>query len=450
MASPKTVCFVANYTKTYLFDAVAKVLGAQGITVCWIAVNRKIRDYLTAQYGADAVLYLCRENAQQPGQPVGDFRLNELVHGDRTLCHQPPLAYDFLNNIQQPIHQFLKRHGVRLVLGEVTWAHEILIHRMVNACPDLNSEYYCPHTIRMPAGRFGFFRDEYQSVLVPVPATADAAPCDASSCIAVEKPDYLWLNDLRLQQARTWRARLSRLKRYFTMENIDPADPTLIANRWTLLKLRAAEEINRETYRVVPKAKFDDALAKRDYAFLALHKQPEASVDVIGRYYEDQYANILNVWRALPDGWLLLVKEHSNAIGDRSWWFYHKLRRLRNLVLVDETADSHEVIQRSRMVITVSGTVAYEAALMGVPSFTFAEVFFNRLPGCRKIGLEHLRAGGLGRAFQANDHQDTAPFTEWLYRHSAEGIISDPISNPSCMSARNITRVADALMALIR
>ena len=113
--------------------------------------------------------------------------------------------------------------------------------------------------------------------------------------------------------------------------------------------------------------------------------------------------NIVNVWRALPDGWLLLVKEHTNAVGDRSWCFYRRLRQLRNVVLVDEKADSHDIIRRSRAVVSVSGTMAYEAALMGIPSLTFGDVFFNRLPGCRKIGLDHLRAGGLGHLIQPTD-----------------------------------------------
>ena len=448
--SRKTVCFIANYTKTYFFDSIAKNLGTSGISVCWIVVNRKIRDFLVVNYGANAVLYLSKDNAKQTSEPVGNFRLNELVHGDRALRHIPNLAYDFLNNIQRPVYEFLKRHDVRFVFGEITWAHEILIHRLVNARQELKAEYYCPHTIRMPAGKFGFFRDEYQSELVPVPITAESLPVDVPSCITVEKPEYLAINDLKLRQAGTVGARLARLKRYFSMENIDPADPTLIVNRWLSFKLRAAEEINREIYRLVPKVSFDDNLANSDFIFLALHKQPEASIDVIGRYYEDQYLNIVNTWRALPDGWRLLVKEHSNAVGDRSWHFYHKLRRLRNVVLVDEAANSHDIIRSSRAVVTVSGTVAYEAALMGIPSLTFGNVFFNRLPGCRKISIDHLRACGLGSLIQTTDREAAAVFSEWLSEHSAAGIISDPISNPLCMSDENVKQVADAFISVIR
>ena len=443
------ICFVANYSKTFFFDEIAARLQTNGIDVCWIVVNRKLRDFLIDKYGADAVLYLSKDDAEHEREPMGDFRLNELVYGDRALRYQTRWAYPFLNNIQQPVYEFLKRHGVRFVFGEITWAHEILIHRLVTSHQELKSAYYCPHTVRMPAGRFGFFRDEYQSELVPLPTTTEGRSESNVPPVSTEKPDYLALNDLRLQQARTFDARLARLKRYFTMENIDPADPTLIANRWHSLKRSAAEEINREIYHLVPKAKFDEALASRDFVFLGLHKQPEASIDVIGRYYENQFANIVNVWRALPDGWLLLVKEHTNAVGDRSWCFYRKLRQLRNVVLVDEKADSHDIIRRSRAVVTVSGTMAYEAGLMGIPSLTFGDVFFNHLPGCSKIGLDHLRACGLGHLIQPINAEAAAEFSVWLSEHSAEGSISDPVSNISCMTSENIKRVADAFISVI-
>jgi len=444
------ICFVANYSKTFFFHEVAIRLQANEIDVCWVVVNRKLRDFLIEKYGSDAVLYLSKDDAELRRESVGDFRLNELVYGDRALRYQTKWAYPFLNNIQQPVYEFLKQHEVRFVFGELTWAHEILIHRLVASHQELKSVYYCPHTVRIPVGRFGFFKDEYQSELAPLSTTMENMPDSNPPAVSLEKPDYLALNDMRLQHARTFRARLSRMKRYFTMENIDPRDPTLIDNRWLALKLKAAEEINREIYRLVPKAKFDETLASRDFIFLGLHKQPEASIDVMGRYYENQFNNILNVWRALPDGWLLLVKEHSNAVGDRSWCFYRKLRQLKNVVLVDEKTDSHAIIRRSRAVITVSGTMAYEAGLIGVPSFTFGDLFFNRLSGCRKIGIDDLRISGLGKLIQPIEAEATAKFSHWLSEHSAEGNISDPVSNIACMTTENIKQVADAFILAIK
>ena len=442
------ICFVANYNKTYFFHEIATQLQANGVAVYWIVVNRKLRDFLIDKYGADAVLYLSKDDAVHERDSMGDFRLNELVYGDRTLRYQTKWAFSFLNNIQQPIYEFLERHGVRFVFGEITWAHEILIHRLVTAKQDLNCAYYNPQSVRLPKGRFGFFTDEYESELVQLSNSTKERHAINQAAIQVEKPDYLLINDQRLQQARSLGERFARLKRYFTMENIDARDPTLIVNRWLSFKKNAAEEINREIYHLVPKVRFDETLASRNFIFLGLHKQPEASIDVIGRYYENRYDNIVNIWRALPDGWLFLVKEHSNAVGDRTYFFYHKLRKLRNVVLIDEKTDSFDIIRRSRAVITVSGTMAYEATLMGIPSLTLGNVFFNRLPGCRKIGLDDLRAGGLGYLIQPTETEAVIEFSHWLREYSTEGVISDPVSNSACMSSENLERIARAFLAL--
>lgn len=442
-----SICFISNYEKTYFFDAVATLLVARGVKVHWIVVNRKLRDFLVADYGQESVLYISKDNVSLPQEAVGDFRLNELVYGDRALRYQPEWAYSFLGNIQKPIYEFIQRNNIKFIFGEITWAHEVLIHRLVTKCPELEAEFYSPQTIRIPVGRFGFFRDEFQSELVAIPDTKNTVVHETA--IRIEKPDYLALNDVRLKHARTLFARLSRLKRYLTMENIDSSDPTLLVNRWLSFKINAKEEINRDLYNFVPTTRFDEVAAGRDFVFLALHKQPETSIDVIGLYYDDQYTNILNIWRSLPDGWWLYVKEHTNAVGDRTWWFYRKLRRLKNVLLIKETTDSHEIIRRARAVATVSGTVAYEAALMGVPSVTFGDVFFNRIPACRRIGLDHLRAGGLGGLINNEGGKSGEEFAAWLLQNSAEGIISDPISDKTCMLAENVEKVSRAIIAVI-
>ena len=50
----KSICFVANYYKTFFFHEIAARLQTSGIDVCWIVVNRKLRDFLIDKYGADA------------------------------------------------------------------------------------------------------------------------------------------------------------------------------------------------------------------------------------------------------------------------------------------------------------------------------------------------------------------------------------------------------------
>jgi len=445
----ENICFVANYGKTFFFHEVASRLACDGITVYWIVVNRQLRDFLIEKYHVDTVLYLSKDDSEDTRDSVGDYRLNELIYGDRTLRHQKEMAYRFLRNIQKPIYNFLKKKNIRMLFGEVTWAHEILIHRLVGSCSDLDAQYLQPHTIRIPVGRFGFFKDEYQSELVFLSRKNSIGHVAGGPMIHLAKPDYLALNDLKLGQQRSFSARLSRLRRFFTMENIDVNDPTLIANRWTSFKTMASQEFNREAYRLVPLVDFSQELASLKFIIYSLHKQPEASIDVAGRYYEDQLTNIINIWRAIPEGWHLFIKEHSNALGDRSWHFYQRLKRLRNVVLIDHNADSHAMVSKSQAVFTVTGTMAYEAALMGIPSFTFGNVFFNRLPNCIKISVEQLRTQGMEQLIESAIQTPITNFSKWLFDHSAEGLIGDHFSNPASMTSENLDLVTGIFELLL-
>ena len=436
------LCFIANYTKTYTFHETARRLERQGAKVFWIAVNEPIRRYLAERYPFERILYVNRTFADIPGNKVGEFKLNELVLGDRVLSLDPEEGRRYLLNIQQPIYEFLKNNQVTHVFGELTWAHEILTRRIITARSELGCRFFNPHTIRIPNGRFAFFTDEYQYEMCPARAIDRA---ESPSGFTAQKPDYLALNDKMLKGTRSLSARLAKVKRFITGENIDPDDPTLINRRWTRLKVRAREEINRELYRFTRRISLEE-IDGRPFVLVALHKQPEASIDVIGRYYEDQYTNIVNVWRILPDDWLVLIKEHTNAIGDRDLGFYRRLTRLPNIHLVRENIDSHELIKRSQLVLTVSGTVAYEAALMGKPSLTLAPVFFNRFPNCRHVGLRDLASARDIHELIESSTDGEEDAHAWVLQHSFEGIVSDPISNPKSTDPENLDNLAQAIL----
>jgi len=445
------ICFVANFSKTFLFESVAKELASNNFAVTWITVNRKLHGYLTENYGNDKVLLLNWLHKDIPAPAIGEFKLNELACGDRALRLSSADAKKYLVNIQEPIYSFLLRHKVRAVVGELTWAHEILIHRIVSCRAELNCRFLNPHTVRIPNGRFALFTDEYQTELITRAPEVDGEKlrCLEPEAAQLAKPDYLHINDQILQNSRSLGSRLGKIKRFITEENIEKEDPTNIGNRWYRLKLRMKEEINKELYRLVKRVPLEK-LGSSSFVFVALHKQPEASIDVLGRYYEDQFLNIRNTWRVLPHDWLLVIKEHTNAIGDRPLSFYRKLQKLPGVVFVNEATDSHELIKRCRAVITVSGTVAYEATLMQKSSLTFAPVFFNRFPGCKKVSLDDLRLSKCIDELIEPVGVSRGDVLEWVHRHSFEGVISDPITMSSCLETENVRLIGKAIIECFR
>ena len=103
-----SICFIANYSKTYLFHEIAQSLIEKGEKICWITVNLELYDFLCKEYGKEKVLLINRDNIDQSYPVVDEFKINELVYGDRVLRHEFQNGIRFLTNIQRPIYDFLK------------------------------------------------------------------------------------------------------------------------------------------------------------------------------------------------------------------------------------------------------------------------------------------------------------------------------------------------------
>ncbi|RMG84293.1 MAG: hypothetical protein D6714_08250 [Bacteroidetes bacterium] len=442
MKHSTNICFIANYSYTYLYHELAKSLRDAGIQVFWIANNRKLYNFLTARYDPESVLFISRKHFHKTNRPVADFKLHELIYGDRVLRYEPQNGLAFLQNIQRPIYDFLQHNQIRVVMGELTWAHEILIHRMCRQRPELNCSFISPHVVRIPDNRFAFFTDERQCKLLEFwHDTTCTAPLQPA------KPQYLELNDEILKKGSSISGRLDRARRFFSNENMDFDDPTMLVNQWWRFASRTREEWNRLCYPLLVERTPFNAGTLKPYVFYAMHKQPESSVDVYGRYYEDQLQLIKNLWRALPQGWKLLVKEHTNAIGDRGPGFYKTLRALPNVEIIEETVNSYDIIEQAELVATVTGTVAYEAALMQVPAITFAPVFFNRINYCRQATLEDLSRNRLDAIAcdLRNQPDNRLEFSDYLLRNSFEGRFYDPQTTSESLSPENVQKLSSAI-----
>ena len=62
------------------------------------------------------------------------------------------------------------------------------------------------------------------------------------------------------------------------------------------------------------------------------------------------------------------MKEHSVALNTRPRAFYRELRRIPAVRLISPFADNFKLISGADLVVTVTGTAAYEASLLGQPA----------------------------------------------------------------------------------
>ncbi|MDQ1338858.1 MAG: hypothetical protein QG567_7, partial [Campylobacterota bacterium] len=313
------ICFMANYKTTFFFNELAKKLEIDGYTVFWTTVNNSLYNYLCSKYPKERVLLINKECIAEKNIQIGEFKINELIFQDRSLKHQQEWASEYLMAIQKPIYSFIASNQIHLVLGELTWAHEILTHRICSSFKELNCIYLKMHTIRMPYERFAFFCDEFESKIY---APLDNA-IDNNYKLLLKKPTYQILLEKKDKSSK--KEKKATLYNKYTKIIGDDNDPTIIVNKFERFKIHKKIKLNKFTYKYIKKIPLKE-LEGKNFCFMPLHKQPESSIDGNGRYYEDQFTNAINIWRLLPNGWILAIKEHKTAIGDRSYFFYKKLQ----------------------------------------------------------------------------------------------------------------------------
>ena len=132
---------------------------------------------------------------------------------------------------------------------------------------------------------------------------------------------------------------------------------------------------------------------QEDFVFYPLQCEPELSLLNIAPFYTDQLMVIRAIAQSLPLHYKLYIKEHPMMLNKRKRSYYKELLKIPNVVLVDTNLKSFDLTVQSKLVITITGTVGWEAALLGKPVITFGNIFYNNAPSVKKChGLEDLPA----------------------------------------------------------
>ena len=156
--------------------------------------------------------------------------------------------------------------------------------------------------------------------------------------------------------------------------------------------------------------KYDQVTDYAEYKKLLfpLHFEPEATLSYFAPAFSDQRGIIREIARNLPLNWALLVKEHPSQAGLLLTRGYNELRRQNsNLAYLHGGIDSFSLLSESiDAVVTISGSVGWEALVLGVPTIVLGNVFYDKHP--RVIKLEDY--GNLPECLSATT--DAAPNDE--------------------------------------
>lgn len=129
-----------------------------------------------------------------------------------------------------------------------------------------------------------------------------------------------------------------------------------------------------------------------DFIYFPLQVQPEATTVPHGDVFSDQILALETLSFCLPDNWTIYVKEHpmqwlrggSSFSSNRYKGYYKRLSVIPGVKIIPVETNSYPLIDRSRAVVTITGSAAWEAILRGKPAIIFGHPWFQDLPGLLK------------------------------------------------------------------
>jgi hypothetical protein len=194
---------------------------------------------------------------------------------------------------------------------------------------------------------------------------------------------------------------------------------------------------------------FDSTPKPGPTVYFPLHMQPEFTTDIRAPFAANQQAMVEAIARSLPPGYRLIVKEHPGMKGERRLDYYRPLRKLYNVQIVSPSVDSHDLIRAARLVLTITGSTAWEAVLYEKPVITFGRTCYDcpeLIHYCPDLNLLPALMRGLLAGYK--------PDREALYRLIAavrgpayRGTFGNGIMNPAVMAHDNLGSIARAIVA---
>ena len=171
------------------------------------------------------------------------------------------------------------------------------------------------------------------------------------------------------------------------------------------------------------------------YVYFPLHLIPESTTLNKSPFYTNELAVIEAISKSLPVGVKLYVKEHGAMVGERPFSFYKTIKKFTNVKLVqmNHFSDPKAWITNSLGVATLSGTAAFEAAMLNIPAIMLGSTFFEEIDGISKIDsfqnipsiigkfsdLKQDNIDSVATYLKAIDHFGEKVHMVWLLQRSA-------------------------------
>jgi len=131
----------------------------------------------------------------------------------------------------------------------------------------------------------------------------------------------------------------------------------------------------------------------KKFIYVPLHLQPECTTSPKGDLFVDQILMLETLSAALPQNWIIYVKEHpiqwcqrgTDFSGARYKGYYKKISEIKNTRLIPVQTNTYTLINKSQAVATVAGMASWEAILRSKPAIIFGYSWYRDCHGVFKV-----------------------------------------------------------------
>jgi hypothetical protein len=116
-----------------------------------------------------------------------------------------------------------------------------------------------------------------------------------------------------------------------------------------------------------------------NFVYMPLQAQPEAAVDVMAPFFNNQLEFVRMVAQSMPGNLRLAVKDHPAMFGSRSYKYLDKLKRTPNVALLDHRETTENIFRKAELVVSTGGSSVIEAAIASLPVIQFGDLGLSKL-----------------------------------------------------------------------
>jgi hypothetical protein len=433
---------VENKFMTLTWSAIARQLPPLGFEIHWLVQNPLFKP----TSGTSHVLPFPSMN-EWAALP---HALAHIAQSDRNVQYFGGNAHHYAAYWER-INALLGIIKPTAVIGEPTLFHELLT---IEACKIAGIPYLFPMSVRFPANRFAFFLGETQETVAP---SGDRLPEHLLE-------NYLDLYEKRgappLFYSHLSKNPVTRLHGHWqrsrnaliSLASVALGERFNTPTPLTKLRLNAAQRAMRTRWDA---AAARGANSKKNSEFRVLYPlqmQPESNLDVQGRPHRNQSATIRAILAATPNNVVVQIKPNPVPRYEIDEDLLALVESETRAHALGTTVMMDDVFWAADLIVTVTGSVAFEGLFSGKPTVALAPTAPTRtglVPFVTELSSfgEVIEQVQLGK-WRTSTREQRRSFLERQISTSHPGLIADSINYPPVLNTNNIAQVSLAFERL--